>query len=87
MRLLSLTFPITCFCQSEATASRLVPAAAVKAKLLETAFAFDREVVPVGTIAQGTVIRVRNCSNWQRTGAILNGTSPRFAKPRLNSAL
>jgi hypothetical protein len=45
----------------------------VEAKLLEPVFAFDREVVPAGTIAHGTVSRVRNCTNWQRTRAILNG--------------
>src|ERR1700732_3750510 len=45
----------------------------VEAKLLEPVFVFDREVVPAGTIAHGTVSRVRNCTNWQRTRAILNG--------------
>ncbi len=47
--------------------------APVEAKLLEPVFAFDREVVPAGTIVQGEVSRVEPCTKWQRTRAILNG--------------
>src|SRR5579864_4831507 len=47
--------------------------APVEAKLLEPVFAFDREVVPAGTIVQGEVSRVQPYSKWQRTRAILNG--------------
>jgi hypothetical protein len=47
--------------------------AAVEAKLLEPVFAFDREVVPAGTVAQGEVSRVQPYSKWERTKAILNG--------------
>jgi hypothetical protein len=47
--------------------------APVEAKVMEPVFAFDREVVPAGTVAQGTVSRVRPASRWQRVRAILNG--------------
>jgi hypothetical protein len=47
--------------------------APVVARVMEPVFAFDREVVPAGTIAQGTVSRVRPASRWQRVRAILNG--------------
>ena len=47
--------------------------APVEAKLLEPVFAFDREVVPAGTVAQGEVSRVQPYSKWERTRAILNG--------------
>ena len=40
---------------------------------MEPVFAFDREVVPAGTVAQGAVSRVRPASRWQRVRAILNG--------------
>jgi hypothetical protein len=47
--------------------------APVEAKVMEPVFAFDREVVPAGTVAQGTVSRVRPAGRWQRVRAILNG--------------
>src|ERR1035441_4484219 len=47
--------------------------APVQAKVMEPVFAFDREVVPAGTIAQGAVSRLRPASRWQRVRAILNG--------------
>src|ERR1035438_2596357 len=47
--------------------------APVEAKVMEPVFGFDREVVPAGTVAQGTVSRVRPASRWQRVRAILNG--------------
>jgi len=47
--------------------------APVEARVMEPVFAFDREVVPVGTLVQGTVSRVRPASRWQRVRAILNG--------------
>src|ERR1035438_5259924 len=47
--------------------------APVEAKVMEPVFAFDREVVPAGTVAQGAVSRVRPAGRWQRVRAILNG--------------
>ena len=47
--------------------------APVEAKLLEPLFAFDREVVPAGTIARGEIVRVEPQTRWERTRAILNG--------------
>jgi hypothetical protein len=47
--------------------------APVEAKVMESVFAFDREVVPVGTVALGAVSRLRPVSRWQRVKAILNG--------------
>jgi hypothetical protein len=45
----------------------------VEAKLLESVFAFDREVIPAGALVQGEVTRARPVSKWLRTRAILNG--------------
>jgi hypothetical protein len=45
--------------------------APVEARLLESVFAFDREVIPAGTVAQGEVSRVRAIGKWQRVRAIL----------------
>jgi len=47
--------------------------APVQAKVLEPLFAFDREVVPAGTVVQGEVSRVQPVDKWQRVRAILNG--------------
>jgi hypothetical protein len=47
--------------------------AAVEAKLLEPAFAFDKEVIPAGALAQGVVSRVQPVTKGQRVRAILNG--------------
>jgi hypothetical protein len=47
--------------------------APVEAKLLESVFAFDREVLPAGTVARGQVSRVRPVNKWQRARAIVNG--------------
>jgi hypothetical protein len=47
--------------------------APVEAKVLEPVFAFDREVVPAGTVAQGTVSRTQPVGKWQRMRAIVNG--------------
>lgn len=47
--------------------------APVEAKLLESVFAFDREVLPVGTMALGQVNRVQPVGKWQRARAIVNG--------------
>jgi hypothetical protein len=47
--------------------------APVEAKLLESVFAFDREVIPAGTVAQGRVSRVQPVGKWQRMRAILSG--------------
>ena len=47
--------------------------APVEAKLLESVFAFDREVIPAGTEAQGQVSRVQPVGKWQRARAIVDG--------------
>jgi hypothetical protein len=47
--------------------------APVEAKVLDPVFAFDREVVPAGTVVRGEVSRVQPAGKWQRTRAILNG--------------
>ncbi len=45
----------------------------VEAKLLDPVYAFDREVLPAGTVALGEVNRVQPAGKWQRARAILNG--------------
>src|ERR1035438_1293662 len=47
--------------------------APVEARLLEPVFAFDREVIPAGTVAKGQVSRVQPVGKWQRVRAILSG--------------
>jgi hypothetical protein len=47
--------------------------APVQAKLLDPVFAFDREVIPAGTIALGSITRTVPVGRWQRIAAILNG--------------
>jgi hypothetical protein len=47
--------------------------APVEAKLLEPVFAFDREVIPAGTVAIGKVNQAQPVGKWQRMQAILNG--------------
>jgi hypothetical protein len=47
--------------------------APVEAKLLQSVFAFDREVLPAGTVAQGEVSRVQPVGKMQRFRAIVNG--------------
>jgi hypothetical protein len=47
--------------------------APVEAKLLEPIFAFDREVIPAGTVVQGEVSRTQSIGKWQRARAIVNG--------------
>jgi hypothetical protein len=47
--------------------------APVEARLLEPVFAFDREVIPAGTVAQGQVSRVQPIGKWLRTRAIISG--------------
>jgi hypothetical protein len=47
--------------------------ALVEAKLLESVFAFDREVLPAGTVALGEVNRVQPVGKWERARAIVNG--------------
>jgi hypothetical protein len=49
------------------------PGAPVEAKFLEPVYAFDREVIPAGTLALGEVGRVQPYSTWERAKAILNG--------------
>jgi hypothetical protein len=45
----------------------------VQAKLLEPVFAFDREVIPAGTVALGEVVHTEPVAKWRRFTAILNG--------------
>jgi len=47
--------------------------APVEAKLLEPVFAFDREVIPAGTVVQGDVSRTQPIGKWQRVRAIVSG--------------
>jgi hypothetical protein len=47
--------------------------APVQAKLMEPVFVFDREVIPAGTVAMGSVTRTQPVRKWQRATAILNG--------------
>ena len=47
--------------------------APVEAKLMEPIFAFDRQVIPAGTIALGSVSQTQGVGKWQRVTAILNG--------------
>jgi hypothetical protein len=47
--------------------------APVEGKLLESVFAFDREVIPAGTVAQGVISRVQAVARGQRLRAIVNG--------------
>ena len=47
--------------------------APVEAKLMDPTFAFDRQVIPAGTIALGRVSRTQAVGKWQRLAAILNG--------------
>ena len=47
--------------------------APVQAKLMESIFAFDREVIPAGAIATGEVARTKSVGKWQRCRAIVGG--------------
>ena len=47
--------------------------AVVEAKVLDPVYAFDREVIPAGAVALGTVTRLQPIPKWQRVRAILNG--------------
>ncbi|HXA50978.1 MAG TPA: hypothetical protein VNV86_11765 [Candidatus Acidoferrum sp.] len=47
--------------------------APIQAKVLDPVFSFDREVIPAGTIALGSVTRTVPAGKWQRIAAILNG--------------
>ncbi len=47
--------------------------APIQAKLMEPVFAFDREVIPAGTVALGRVSRTEPVRKWQRVTTILNG--------------
>ena len=47
--------------------------APVEAKLIGSVYAFDHEVIPVGTRAIGHVSRLESISKWERTRAILGG--------------
>ncbi|MBS1856394.1 MAG: hypothetical protein JST11_13590 [Acidobacteria bacterium] len=47
--------------------------APVEAKVLEPVFAFDKEVIPAGSVARGVVSRVQPPGKWQRTRTMLAG--------------
>lgn len=47
--------------------------APVEAKVMESVFAFDREVIPAGAIATGEVARTKSVSKWERCRAIVGG--------------
>ena len=47
--------------------------AAVEAKVLEPVYAFDREVIPAGSVVAGRVSRVQPVSKMRRASAILGG--------------
>jgi hypothetical protein len=47
--------------------------APVEAKVMEPVFAFDREVIPAGTLATGEVARTRSLGKWERCRAIVGG--------------
>src|SRR6185437_8144507 len=61
--------------------------APVEGKLMEPVFAFDREVVPAGSILAGQVSRIRPRPKWQRIQAIVNGdlTPPVDAEIEFNT--
>ncbi|HWC96255.1 MAG TPA: hypothetical protein VG456_05890 [Candidatus Sulfopaludibacter sp.] len=47
--------------------------APVEAKVMESLFAFDREVVPAGSVVTGKVSRLQPAGKWRRFQAIVNG--------------
>ncbi len=47
--------------------------APVSAKVLEPIYAFDRQVIPAGTIVTGSVSRTQPVSKWERVQAIVRG--------------
>jgi hypothetical protein len=63
--------------------------APVEAKVLEPIFAFDREVIPAGTVAQGEVSRTQPIRKWQRFRTIINGdfTPLRSAQVQFNTLI
>src|SRR5690242_16509038 len=49
------------------------PGTPVQAKVLDPVFAFDREVIPPGSLVTGQVSRVQPVTKWERFRAIVNG--------------
>src|SRR5260221_9287314 len=47
--------------------------ATVEGKIMESVFAFDREVLPVGSAVTGRVTAVHPVNKWQRVRAIVGG--------------
>ena len=47
--------------------------APVEGKTIEPVFAFDREVVPAGSVVSGKISHAQPVSKWQRAQSILNG--------------
>src|ERR1039457_344863 len=59
----------------------------VRAKVLKPIYAFDREVIPAGTVATGHVSRTQGVGAWGRVRAILGGDfTPDRKSTRLNSS-
>jgi hypothetical protein len=61
----------------------------VSAKVLDPVYAFDREVIPAGTVATGYVSRTQSVGAWARIRAILGGdfTPLRISKVEFTSLL
>src|SRR5215475_1732001 len=45
----------------------------VRAKVIEPVFAFDREVIPVGTELEGKVVRLQSVGKWKKISSLLGG--------------
>lgn len=46
---------------------------AVTAKVIEPVYAFDREVIPAGTVVAGTVVQTQPVKKWERARALVRG--------------
>ena len=46
---------------------------AVTAKVIEPVYAFDRQVIPAGTVVTGTVARTQPVKKWERARAMVRG--------------
>jgi hypothetical protein len=59
--------------------------ATVEAKVLDPMYAFDREVIPAGTVVLGRVIGVKLVSKSERVRAVMGGISHRCTRLPSNS--
>jgi len=57
--------------------------ATVKGRVVESVYAFDREVVPPGTGVLGRITGFRNASKWRRALAISNGDFTPMREPQI----